>query len=169
MGIAIGILAVFGLAGLLIYMRRWQGELLRNAEVSSQAGHTTYVAPTLGISEAKYPNIQMADLVTRDIDDLGGNGWSTAQSTYEQLGTKPESGVSPPIDEQTIATQPMMSVRDLFVSHEQSSQGMVPMAHGINGPGSPSPMYTETHRMENQHRIRFVFHIFSYLVNTIRI
>jgi len=38
-------------------MRRWQGELLRNAEVSSQAGHTTYITLTLGISEAKYLNI----------------------------------------------------------------------------------------------------------------
>ncbi len=56
-GIVIGILAVFGLAGLLIYMRRWQGELLRNAEVLSQVGYTTYVIPTLGISKAKYPNI----------------------------------------------------------------------------------------------------------------
>jgi hypothetical protein len=158
-GIAIGILAAFGL-GLLIYMRRRQkatGEILRNSEVPSQARQSSYVPSTPEISEAKYPNIQKADFVTRDIDGLGGNGLSDVQGVYGQLGTKPESGVSPPIDERAMEMQPM-SVRDLFVSHGQSSHGMIPTARGINSPGSPSPMYTETHGMENGHRLRFVFH-----------
>jgi len=145
-GIALGILAVLGLAGLLIYMRRWKetGEILRNSEVPTQAGQSSHVPPTPGISEAKYPNIQKSEFVARDIDDLGGNGISNVQGSYGQLETKPESGVSPQIDEREMATQPMVSVRDLFLSHEQS----------------PSPMYTETHGMENAHRLRFVFHQF---------
>ena len=78
MGIAIGCLAVFGLVGLLIYICRRQkktGEILRNSEVPLQAGRSSNVAPNPGgISEANYPNIQKAEFVTRDIDDLGGNG-----------------------------------------------------------------------------------------------
>jgi hypothetical protein len=162
-GIAIGILAVFGLAGLLLYMRRRQkatGEILRNSEVPSQAGQSSYVPPTPGISEAKYPNMQKADFVARDIDDLGENGVSNVQGAYGQLGTKPESGVNPPIDERAIVTDPVMSVRDLFVSRGQVSQGMIPTARAINSPGSPSPMYTEMHGIENGHRLRFVFRQF---------
>jgi hypothetical protein len=85
---------------------------------------------------------------------------SNAQGAYRQLGTKPESGVSPPIDEWTIMTPPVMSLRDLFVSHGQSSQGIVPTALGINSPGSLSPMYTGTHGIENRHRLRCVSHQF---------
>lgn len=144
-------------------MRRRQkatGEILRNSKVPSQAEQSSYVPPTPEISEAKYPNMQKADFVARDIDSLGENGVSNVQGAYGQLGTKPESGINPPIDERTIVTHPMMSVRDLFVSHGQVGQGMIPTARGINSPGSPSPMYTETHVIENENRLRFVFHQF---------
>ena len=157
MGIAIGILVVSGLAGLLIYMRRRQkatGETLRISEVRSQAEQSSYSPP--GIGEPKYPNTRRAEFVSRDIDDLGGSGVSDVQGIYRQLGTKPESGVSPPIDEGAMTEQSMMYVRDLLVSHGQSSQGVIQTARGINSPGSPSPEYTEAQGRENGDRLRFV-------------
>ena len=148
MGIIIGILA-FGLAGVLIYMRRQQkvtGEILRNSEVSSQAQYSSCVAPTTGISEAEYPNIQGAVFVTRN------------QTVYGQLGMEPESSVSPPSNRATV-TQPVMTPRDPYVSHGQQIQGVMPMASRINSPQSPSLMYAERHGIVNGRRLRLVFPI----------
>ena len=150
MGITIGMLAVFGLTGLLIYMRRRQkttSEIPRNSEVPL----SSYVPPTPGISEANDPKIRKANFITSD--DLGGNGRSNARSA-RQIGTTPDSGVSPPIDDQTM----MMTPRHLFVSQESPIQEMISTAGGIISPGSPSPMYTESHGMENEHMLRFVFY-----------
>jgi hypothetical protein len=59
-GITIKYLAIFGLARLLIYIRKRQkktGEILRNFKVPLQARHNSNVTPKSGISKANYLNI----------------------------------------------------------------------------------------------------------------
>ena len=165
MGITIGCLAVFSLAGLLIYIRRRQkktGEILRNSEVPLQAGRSSNVAPNPGISEANYPNIQKADLVTRDIDDLGGNGRFNAQDAYRPVGAETEShrSISPAIDEWAMV-QPLRNLWDLRNGKPNKEMSSWQTA---NSPGSPSPMYTETHGMENGDGLRFVFSRVSHFI-----
>jgi hypothetical protein len=156
-GITIGSLAVFILAGLLIYMYRRQKkpEVLRSSQIPSQAEHSSNVAPNPRISEANYPNIPKADFVSRDIDDLGGNGQFNAQDAYRPVGAETErhSSISPAIDEWAMV-QPLRNLWDLRNGKPNKEMSSWQTA---NSPGSPSPMYTETHTIENANGLRFVF------------
>jgi hypothetical protein len=74
---------------------------LRSSQIPSQVEHSSNVVPNSRISEANYLNIQKADFVSRDIDDLGGNGRFNAQDAYKLVGAKTEShsSISLAIDE----------------------------------------------------------------------
>jgi hypothetical protein len=131
------------------------GEVLRSSQIPSQAEYSSNVAPNPRISEANYPNIQRADFVTRDIDDLGGNGRFNAQHAYRPVGAETEShsSISPAINEWAMV-QPLRNPWDL--RNGKPSQEMSSW-QAANSPGSPSPMYTETHGIENGNGLRFVF------------
>jgi hypothetical protein len=118
-----------------------------------QAGRSSNVAPNPGISEANYPNIQKADFVTRDIDDLGGNGRFNAQDAYSPVGEESHRSISPAIDEWAMV-QPLRNLWDLRNGKPNKEMSSWQTA---NSPGSPSPMYTETHRMQNGNGPRFAF------------
>jgi hypothetical protein len=84
-----------------MYRRKKNQEVLRSSQIPSQVEHSSNVAPNPRISKANYPNIQKADFVSRDIDDLGGNGQFNAQDAYRPVGAETEShsSISPAIDE----------------------------------------------------------------------
>jgi hypothetical protein len=164
-GITIRSLAVFILAGLLIYMHRRQkkpGEILQSSQIPSQAEHSSYVAPRPGMSEANYPNMQKEGFVAGGISDLRGCGRFNAQGAYGSLvaETESHSSISPPINERTII-QPIEDVWDL--RNRDRSKG-ISSWHTANSPGSPSPIYTKTHRIENGNRLRFVFSRVSHFI-----
>jgi hypothetical protein len=128
-------------------------EILQSSQIPSQAEHSSHVAPNPGMSEANYPNMQKEGVVAGGISDLGERGWLNA---YGSLGAQTEnySSISPPIDERTMM-QPIGNVLD--PRNGDPSKGMSSW-HTANSPGSPSPIYTETHGMENGNGLRFVFH-----------
>jgi hypothetical protein len=130
------------------------GEVLRNSQIPSQAEHSSNVATNPEISEANYPNIQKADFVTRDIDHLGGNGRFNAQDAYRPAGAETEShsSTSPAIDE-WVMVQPLRNLWDLRNGESNKEMSSWQTA---NSPGSPSPMYTETHGIETGNGLRFV-------------
>jgi hypothetical protein len=131
------------------------GEILQSSQIPSQAEHSSYVTPSPKMSEANYPNMQKEGFVAEGISDLGGRGRFNAQGAYGSLvaETESHSSISPPIDERTMM-QPRGDVWDL--RNGDPSKGMSSW-HTANSPGSPSPIYTKTHRIENGNGLRFVF------------
>jgi hypothetical protein len=99
--------------------------------------------------------MQKEGFVAGGISDLGGRGRFNAQGAYGLLVVETESysSISPPIDKRTII-QPIGNVWDLQGGDPSKGISSWPTA---NSPGSPSPIYTETHRMENGNRLTFVF------------
>jgi hypothetical protein len=142
-------------------MHRWQkipGETLQNPQIAPQAEHSSYVAPNPRMSEAKYPSLQKEGIVAGDIRDLGGRGGFNAQGANGLLRAETEiySSISPPIDEQTMM-QPIGNVWNQ--RNGNLTKGMSSL-HTANSPGSPSPIYNETHGMEHGSGPRFVFSVF---------
>lgn len=135
-----------------MHRRQKKPEVLRSSQIPSQAEHSSNVAPNPRISEANYPNIQKADFVSRDIDDLGGNGRFNAQGAYRPVGAETES-LSPTIDEWAMM-QPLRNLRDLRNGKPNKE---ISSWQTAKSPVSPGPMYTETHRIENVNGLRFVF------------
>ena len=114
-----------------------------------------------GISRANYPNVQRKSLIAGDINDLRGSGRFSAHGNQQGVpSTETESyrSMSPPMDERTAMMQHQMGkLRDPRYGNGEPSPEMSSRHTGSlpNSPGYPSPMYTETHEMDNKTGPRF--------------